>query len=313
MLYCRLAEISQRFFPASRLEDLDSDECLQIIHYVVQQQRRIRVVAEIPEILTRVLGYLELRHRELTRLVNRLWNSVAESLRAAREVSYLGIRPATLHLGLHVCDPNYLSQVTTQDEFDHLWPFMRNGVFPRPEFITQDLETRIPGSLQRVVKCISAYEVPLEFRTRWLLLLEYSVMIRCFDLLSNRKVSATVMAHELITQSHAGTLDPRKVFWIAHNYHEVIRCEVPAQSRLRVFRAQSYSRIEPQLATCPEVAIYQVLVEDRHLDSECDLFAESVRPIALRLLQEKNNSTLHKYTPETFRDACLRVIAREGS
>lgn len=255
------------------------------------------LIGTLPEILAQVLGHLEIRQRERLRLVSPTWNSIALDLRHPVHIRSIRFSPAALPFALHVRAGEYISLVTTQEEFDLLWPHVQPGHLPAPQFVTSD-------TLDRAVHCVYSYRLTSSRIISWTLQLEYSLMTQ---VLSNRLLDQYVgsmqihMADELIRQSQSRTLDPRKIFWIPLHFHNVMRHYIPERCGPSPTWQISVAR---QFSIIPESAIYQVLVQGRHLDST---LVKTVRGMGCRLSREELPP--EGYTVETFAEACRRVMA----
>lgn len=198
---------------------------------------------DIPEIVTRTLGHLELRDRELTRRVCHAWDSIASGLRGLLEVEAYPVSREFTHLGVAVRDPRYLKYVETQEDFDRLWHFYRHGILPNPRFVTQD-----------VLKAMDYYRTSYSQERRayrWFIRLDYETM-ETIDYKGTFFQTYTI-ADELARQSRLGILDPRKV-WLVLRIWGVYLCDrMPGTHHL----SDTWnSQLLLTASVCPEIALY---------------------------------------------------------
>lgn len=198
---------------------------------------------DIPEIVTRVLGHLNLPDRELTRRVCCSWNYIASGHRGLLEVEAYSVSRELTHLGVAVGDPRYLKYVETQEDFDRLWPLYRCGILPNPRFVTPEVVSVID---------YRSMSYPMQNKVyRWFVRLDYETM----ETIDYRGTFFQVyaIAGELVRQSGLGILDPRKVWLVLRTWGVFLCDRMPGTHHLSdIWNSQ----LLLTASVCPEVALY---------------------------------------------------------
>jgi hypothetical protein len=253
-----------------------------------------------------VLGHLWLHEREKVRRVCQVWNRLAVCLRGFLEVSSYPVASDMVHLGVSVRDIRYLKWVTCQEDFDTLWvEWLRSSQQSRrlcgninPLFVTLEIA-------KMVIEDANSYFYTARYHglIRWRIRLRYEVMVGLPRQNASWSHDRTA-ANEIIAQSRAGTLDPRKVPFLVSSCrvdlltHVLSHCDIPAAWNSTLMRAA---------VVCPEVAVLYRITHDLRLEPRDSIL--SLDPRLFRFLGEPRRFTGDDCTPEGFA-AIYREIFR---
>lgn len=192
-------------FPGRRLGSLSPEECRELVSRLAVYEETVSEIARIPEVLTKVLRWVDCVNREKLRVVCRVWRDVAVGCRRLQEFWSKMNKDGMHHIAIQLQYEPYLKFARTQEEFDQLWADY--GVY---EF------SEIPPRFVRPRHAKRAFRKIRQFRWRsasveWALQLEWESL----QVIKLKGLYRHV--DNVAGQFPKGPIDPRKIIWLRDN------------------------------------------------------------------------------------------------
>lgn len=306
-------------YPGRDVAGLTHREAWTLVNRVLGSRDAPSTLAHIPELVSRVLHHIHIKHRERVRQVCHIWNKVASDLRTAKEICSLTsrgtyrvpIQENTIHLGLIAERCEYIQWARTREEFSTLWKTTRHlryiRYFPCPRFVTQNEYPQVyklmrESVIQRVADITEFYI--------WVIRLPYELFVQTsLDLehmsymyIPHKLHSA--IAGSLVQDSRAGTLDPRKIF---HLHNQDLLWAISGALRVNSGLGLEYSPLIRIASQCPEIALYNWLHKN-YSPNPTDFTHPRLGALMVRLTSFEPTTD---DDPETFRARCLVVLGKK--
>lgn len=311
-------------YPGRDVINLTERETWTLLHYLLGSRDAPSTLANIPELVDRVMSHMHIKYRERVRQVCRIWNRVATGMRTVEEICSLTSRAVhrvpiqenTIHLGLIAGRSEYIQWARTREEFLTLWEQTRKlryiRYFPCPQFITsaeypQAYRLMHESVLQHVADIIEFYI--------WIIRLPYELFLQ--SPLDIEHMSYMFIPHKLywaiamslMRDSRAGTLDPRK---ITRLYYEDLLFAISGDLRENGSRNlglgdPKYSHLICIASQCPEIALFNWLHRG-YKPNSADLEHPTLGALMIRLAATK--STSPPTDPQAFAEECRAFLGK---